>query len=182
MPLRPERDARAVERTAATAACRACSAFASLALEEGCSTPSSTIRAELLAPNGYLHAATVVALADTACGFGCIAHLPAGAAELHDDRAQDQFPRHRARRHDRVRGAARAPRRHDAGVGRDGARARPTTSTIALFRCTQMLLWPEAAEPPARARLSRFIASAGRPMAHRHTPHAIIAGECPALR
>ncbi|MCD2104392.1 MULTISPECIES: PaaI family thioesterase [Rhodococcus] len=29
-----------------------------------------TVREELLAPNGYLHAATVVALADTACGIG----------------------------------------------------------------------------------------------------------------
>src|SRR5215467_843237 len=37
------------------------------------------IRPELLAPNGYLHAATVIALADTACGYGCLAHLPAGA-------------------------------------------------------------------------------------------------------
>jgi len=37
------------------------------------------IRSELLAPNGYLHAATVIALADTACGYGCLSHLPAGA-------------------------------------------------------------------------------------------------------
>jgi acyl-coenzyme A thioesterase PaaI-like protein len=43
------------------------------------------IRAELtvqrhhIAPNGYLHAGTVVTLADTACGYGCIAHLPEGA-------------------------------------------------------------------------------------------------------
>ncbi len=37
------------------------------------------IRTELLAPNGYLHAASVIALADTACGYGCLAHLPAGA-------------------------------------------------------------------------------------------------------
>src|SRR5262249_15754301 len=37
------------------------------------------IRPELPAPNGYLHAATVIALADTACGYGCLAHLPAGA-------------------------------------------------------------------------------------------------------
>src|SRR3979490_3137222 len=33
----------------------------------------------LLAPNGFLHAATVIALADTSCGYGCIAHLPVGA-------------------------------------------------------------------------------------------------------
>ncbi len=37
------------------------------------------MRPELLAPNGFLHAATVMALADTACGYGCIAHMPKGA-------------------------------------------------------------------------------------------------------
>src|SRR5258708_38460878 len=31
-----------------------------------------------LAPNGYLHAAAVIALADTACGYGCILSLPEG--------------------------------------------------------------------------------------------------------
>jgi uncharacterized protein (TIGR00369 family) len=35
-----------------------------------------------LAPNGYLHAAAVVALADTAWGYGCIASLPEGATGL----------------------------------------------------------------------------------------------------
>jgi 1,4-dihydroxy-2-naphthoyl-CoA hydrolase len=38
------------------------------------------IRKHHLAPNGYLHAATVVALADTACGYGCWASLPDGAS------------------------------------------------------------------------------------------------------
>jgi 1,4-dihydroxy-2-naphthoyl-CoA hydrolase len=37
------------------------------------------IRKELMAPNGYLHAATVVALADTSCGYGCVLNLPKGA-------------------------------------------------------------------------------------------------------
>ena len=32
-----------------------------------------------LAPTGFLHAATVVALADTACGYGCLQSLPEGA-------------------------------------------------------------------------------------------------------
>ena len=31
-----------------------------------------------LAPNGYLHAAAVIGLADTACGYGCILSLPEG--------------------------------------------------------------------------------------------------------
>ena len=38
------------------------------------------LRADHVAPNGYLHAGTVVALADTACGYGCIASLPDGAS------------------------------------------------------------------------------------------------------
>ena len=37
------------------------------------------VRAELMAANGYLHAGAVVSLADTAAGFGCVAHLPDGA-------------------------------------------------------------------------------------------------------
>lgn len=43
------------------------------------------IRAELavaphvMAPNGYLHAGSVVTLADTACGYGCMSSLPEGA-------------------------------------------------------------------------------------------------------
>src|SRR5437016_9665241 len=38
------------------------------------------VRKEVMAPNGYLHAASVIALADTSCGYGCISLLPAGAS------------------------------------------------------------------------------------------------------
>src|SRR4051812_30867409 len=38
------------------------------------------LRADLLAPNGYLHAATVVGLADTACGLATRALLPEGSS------------------------------------------------------------------------------------------------------
>src|SRR5688572_1070651 len=37
------------------------------------------IDATLMAPNGFLHAGTIVTLADTCCGYGCIANLPEGA-------------------------------------------------------------------------------------------------------
>jgi uncharacterized protein (TIGR00369 family) len=33
-----------------------------------------------MAANGYMHAASVVALVDSACGYGCVASLPEGAA------------------------------------------------------------------------------------------------------
>lgn len=38
-----------------------------------------TLRPELLGANGYVHAATLAALADTTCGFGALAFLPDGA-------------------------------------------------------------------------------------------------------
>ena len=37
------------------------------------------VRREVMAPNGFLHAASVIALADTSCGYGCLATLPQGA-------------------------------------------------------------------------------------------------------
>ena len=35
------------------------------------------VRREVMAPNGFLHAASVIALADTSCGYGCVRLLPA---------------------------------------------------------------------------------------------------------
>lgn len=33
-----------------------------------------------MAPNGFLHAASVIALADTSAGYGCVASLPEEAS------------------------------------------------------------------------------------------------------
>ena len=58
------------------------------------------VRPQILAPNGYLHAATIVALADTSCGSGCLAHLPPPS----NSRPISSAPRARARlRASRVR-------------------------------------------------------------------------------
>ena len=56
--------------------------FRVVAIEDGLLAAELDVRPEILAPNGYLHAATVIALADTACGYGCIAHLPDGMANF----------------------------------------------------------------------------------------------------
>jgi len=100
------------------------------------------LREELLAPNGFLHAATIIALADTACGYGCLAHLPDGATNFTTVELKSNFlgtaregtlsciakPAH----------LGRNTQVWDATVARkaDGG-------TIALFRCTQMVLWPK---------------------------------------
>ncbi len=99
------------------------------------------IRDELLAPNGYLHAATVIALADTACGYGCIAHLPPGAENFTTVELKTNFL-------GTARSGAIACVATPAHLGNatqvwdalvtDQANGR----RIALFRCTQMVLWP----------------------------------------
>lgn len=50
-----------------------------LSVEPGRLTSRLALRPELLALNRYLHAATVIALADTTCGYGTFAALPSGA-------------------------------------------------------------------------------------------------------
>lgn len=102
-----------------------------------------TIQPQFLAPNGFLHAASVIALADTACGFATIAHLPPGAESFTTIELKSNFLG--TARDGAVDAMARA-----AHVGRntqvwdatvtDAASGR----TIALFRCTQMILWPRA--------------------------------------
>ena len=117
--------------------------FRVMAVEQGLLVAEIDIRSDLLAPNGYLHAATVVALADTACGYGCIAHLPAGAENFTTAELKCNFlgtaregtitcvakPAH----------LGKTTQVWDATVSRhnDG-------KAIALFRCTQMVLWPKA--------------------------------------
>ncbi|MGH8670125.1 MAG: PaaI family thioesterase [Burkholderiales bacterium] len=99
------------------------------------------VRREVMAPNGFLHAASVIALADTSCGYGCVALLPEGASGFTTIELKSNF----------------------LGTARDGAiacRARPlhlgrttqvwdaevtvegSATRIALFRCTQLVLWP----------------------------------------
>ncbi|UUZ51564.1 PaaI family thioesterase [Massilia sp. B-10] len=101
------------------------------------------IKPHLLAPNGFLHASsTVITLADTAAGYACVANLPEGANNFTTVELKSNH----------------------LGTARDGAIAcvakaahlgRTTQvwdvvvtneangKTIALFRCTQMILYPK---------------------------------------
>lgn len=110
-----------------------------LAAEPGWLEARMAVRPELLAPNGYLHAASVVALADTACGFGCRMLLPADATgfttiELKSNflgTARDGMISTRAS----AVHAGRTTQVWDAVV-----RHVDTDKTLALFRCTQAVL------------------------------------------
>jgi uncharacterized protein (TIGR00369 family) len=93
-----------------------------------------------LAPNGYLHAGTLVSLADTACGYGCLASLPEGATgfttlELksnHVGTALDgTIEAHAESLH-----LGRTTQVWDAVVTHLGRK-------LAVFRCTQLVLGPK---------------------------------------
>lgn len=94
-----------------------------------------------LAPNGYLHAATVVALADTACGYGCMITLPEGASGFATIELKTNFlgtaRKGRITTRARLEHGGRLTQIWDAEVRADGCE-----TPIALFRCTQMILYP----------------------------------------
>jgi 1,4-dihydroxy-2-naphthoyl-CoA hydrolase len=102
------------------------------------------VRREVMAPNGFLHAAAVVALADTSCGYGCVAFLPQGAAGFTTIELKANFL-------GTAREGAILCRAHPVHLGRttqvwDGEVSVEGAETkIALFRCTQMILWPKPA-------------------------------------
>lgn len=96
----------------------------------------------LMAPNGFLHAGSIVTLADTCAGFGCIANLPEGATgfttiELksnHLSTARDGLLICQAKAYH----LGRTTQVWDAIVSHS-----ESGKTLALFRCTQMILYPK---------------------------------------
>ncbi len=113
-----------------------------VALAEGMIEMELEVREAVLAPNGFLHAATVVGLADTASGYGCIAHLPEGAINFTTIELKSNFL-------GTAKSGTIACIARPAHLGRNTqvwdatVTHRETGKTIALFRCTQMVLWPK---------------------------------------
>ncbi|WP_168733343.1 PaaI family thioesterase [Deinococcus sp. Arct2-2] len=107
--------------------------------EAGLMRSELTLRRELLAPNGFLHAATVIALADTTCGYGTRLLLPETATgfttiELksnHLGTAREGTLTCEARSVH----AGRTTQVWDAEV------RSPNGKVMALFRCTQAVLY-----------------------------------------
>jgi uncharacterized protein (TIGR00369 family) len=102
------------------------------------------VRPEFLAPNGYLHAASIMALADTVCGYGTVANLPDGAVNFTTIEFKSNFL-----------GTAREGVLKCEAVMLHGGRttqvwdAQVATETdgkvIAAVRCTQLVLYPRGA-------------------------------------
>ncbi len=112
-----------------------------LSLEPGRVMSRLLLRPELLAPNGYLHAATVIALADTACGYGTLANLPQGAESFTTIELKTNFLG-TAREGALTCVATRAHGGRTTQVWDAEVADEANEKTIALFRCTQLILYP----------------------------------------
>ncbi|ACT58503.1 PaaI family thioesterase [Hirschia baltica] len=96
---------------------------------------------KLMAPNGFLHAGTVVSLADTACGYACVRNLPEGATGFTTIELKSNFTG--TARDGRIRAIAKVLH---SGKTTQLWEAKvihiETDKVIAHFSCTQMVLWP----------------------------------------
>jgi 1,4-dihydroxy-2-naphthoyl-CoA hydrolase len=113
-----------------------------VSMEQGRLTSRMPVKRLHIAPNEFLHAASIVALADTTCGYGTIAHLPDGAQSFTTIELKSN---HLATVRDgsiacvaTAQHLGRTTQVWDAEVS-DAASGRK----LALFRCTQMILWPK---------------------------------------
>jgi uncharacterized protein (TIGR00369 family) len=112
-------------------------------VEPGCLRAQVQVRKELLSPNGFLHAAAVIALADSLCGSGAMENLPHGARGYTTIELKANLLG--TARHGRIECEARLVHGgRSTQVWDAGVRALESGKTIALFRCTQMILYPQA--------------------------------------
>ena len=101
-----------------------------------------SVQEHLMAPNGFLHAGSLVTLADTCCGYGCVMHLPEGASGFTTVELKSNFVGTTRDGHvDCVATAVhlgKTTQLWDALLTH-----RESGRTMALFRCTQMVLYPK---------------------------------------
>jgi len=108
-----------------------------------------------MANNGYMHAASVVALLDTACGYGCRLSLPEGGTGFTTIEIKTNFLGS-AQEGETVLCEARLVHGGRMTQVWDAVATNERSGkTMALFRCTQMVLHP------AESRAKRLLDLAG---------------------
>ena len=109
-------------------------------VDDGVVRAHLALRQEHFAPNGYVHAATLVALADTAAGYGCLLNLPEGGTGFTTIELKTNF----------MRSAREGTITCEAHLVHGGRTTQLWDATIddaegrrmAVFRCTQLVLRP----------------------------------------
>lgn len=100
-----------------------------------------TIEKHHLAWNGFLHAASVVALADSCCAYGTVRSLPEGASSFTTVDLTSNFLA-TARDGDVVCTAVPLHQGRTTQVWDAKVVSSPNDRVMAHFRCTQLILWP----------------------------------------
>ena len=114
--------------------------FEVIEVEPGRLRARMAVRPDLLAPNGYLHAASIIGLADTACGYGTMADLPDEAKGFTTIELKSNFLG------TAIEGvllceATRPHRGRTTQVWDATVTHEQTGRKLALFRCTQIVLY-----------------------------------------
>lgn len=112
--------------------------FRVTAIDEGRLDAELVVQPWMLAPNGFLHAASVLLLADTAAGYACIAHLPEGAKNFTTIELKSNFLG--TVREGTIRAECRAEHLGRTTQVWSAIVFGPGDKRLALFRCTQMVL------------------------------------------
>ena len=101
------------------------------------------VKPSLMAPNGFLHAGSVVTLADTSAGCGCLATLPEGAIGFTTIELKSN---HLGTAREGTITCVAKPVHlgKTTQVWDSVVTHRDTGKTMALFRCTQMVLYGKA--------------------------------------
>ncbi|OWT55474.1 phenylacetic acid degradation protein [Achromobacter insolitus] len=110
-----------------------------LSIEEGRMSMEMTVASWMMAPNGYLHAATQVMLADTCAGYATMAHLPDGAKGFTTLELKSNF----------LGTAKEGVLTVEAVAEHMGRTTQIWSATVldasgrklSLFRCSQIILW-----------------------------------------
>jgi 1,4-dihydroxy-2-naphthoyl-CoA hydrolase len=109
-----------------------------LDVEDGVVRAQLTLRQDHFAPNGYVHAAALVALADTAAGYGCLLNLPEGGTGFTTIELKTNFLR--SATEGTITCEARLVHGGKTTQLWDATVTDPEGRQMALFRCTQMVL------------------------------------------
>jgi uncharacterized protein (TIGR00369 family) len=140
MPLRPDTTVESLERQSGRNL-PGWFGLRTVELAESRLVMDCAVRPELMAPNGFLHAGAIVSLADTAAGYATVAHLPDGASTFTTLELKSNF----------IGTATDGTLRAVATAAHLGRTTQvwdavvthlESARTVALFRCTQLILWP----------------------------------------
>ncbi|GAM16936.1 hypothetical protein SAMD00019534_001110 [Acytostelium subglobosum LB1] len=130
-------------RSRATAGLPAYMNFEIVSVNDSSIHASMLIGEHHMAANGFIHAASLITLADTTCGFGCFSKLPKGATgfttiELKTNFLGTSKAGALLTCEARLVHGGRTTQVWDATITDS-----TTKSTLALFRCTELIMYPK---------------------------------------